>query len=208
MTIEGWDNGEGYLCEHDKDDKHEIKTFKEYFEFHDLEPVYGTHFFFTEVFSENSSFFLFHITSQGLAIGITAMGIILIIFLIITYRRRFFISFWLMKQRRKYKHLEKKEMTDLYDVFISYSQEQHDWVTQQLIPELEEKNPKLRVCIHERDFKVGVTVTENIVDCIYRSGKFLMVLSDGFIKSQWCQFESHVAQHKLRGGDRWDRSKS
>ena len=153
-------------------------------------------------------FFLFHITSQGLAIGITAMGIILIIFLIITYRRRFFISFWLMKQRRKYKHLEKKEMTDLYDVFISYSQEQHDWVTQQLIPELEEKNPKLRVCIHERDFKVGVTVTENIVDCIYRSGKFLMVLSDGFIKSQWCQFESHVAQHKLRGGDRWDRSKS
>ena len=46
-------------------------------------------------------------------------------------------------------------MTHLYDVFISYSQEQHDWVTQQLIPELEDKNPKLRVCIHERDFKVG-----------------------------------------------------
>ena len=159
-------------------------------------------------FFRDFKFLLFHIMSQGLAIGITAMGIILIIFLIITYRRRFFISFWLMKQRRKYKHLEKKEMTDLYDVFISYSQEQHDWVTQQLIPELEEKNPKLRVCIHERDFKVGVTVTENIVDCIYRSGKFLMVLSDGFIKSQWCQFESHVAQHKLRGGDRWDRSKS
>ena len=159
-------------------------------------------------FFRDFKFLLVHIMSQGLAIGITAMGIILIIFLIITYRRRFFISFWLMKQRRKYKHLEKKEMTDLYDVFISYSQEQHDWVTQQLIPELEEKNPKLRVCIHERDFKVGVTVTENIVDCIYRSGKFLMVLSDGFIKSQWCQFESHVAQHKLRGGDRWDRSKS
>ena len=147
---------------------------------------------------------------------------ILILFIIITYRRRFFISFWLMKQRRKYKNFEKKELTHLYDVFISYSQEQHDWVTHQLMPELEEKNPKLRVCIHERDFKVrilsfqgrcyleflciiiqvGVTVTENIVDCIYRSRKFLMVLSDGFIKSQWCQFESHVAQHKLSNGKR------
>ena len=149
------------------------------------------------------------------------MGMILLIFIIITYRRRFFISFWLMKQRRKYKNFDKKELSHLYDVFISYSQEQHDWVTQQLIPELEEKNPKLRVCIHERDFKVcgaskmweivsqhfvqvGVTVTENIVDCIYRSGKFLMVLSDGFIQSQWCQFESHVAQHKLNNGERWE----
>ena len=52
--------------------------------------------------------------------------------------------------------------------------------------------------------QVGVTVTENIVDCIYRSSKFLMVLSEGFIKSQWCQFESHVAQHKLNNGERWE----
>ena len=72
------------------------------------------------------------------------MGTVLLLFIVATYRRRFFISFWLMKQRRK------------YDVFISYSHEEHDWVTQQLIPELEMKNPKLKACIHERDFKVGV----------------------------------------------------
>ena len=93
------------------------------------------------------------------------MGMILLIFIIITYRRRFFISFWLMKQRRKYKTFDKKELTHLYDVFISYSQEQHDWVTQQLIPELEEKNPKLKVCIHERDFKVCIILLGKPLGC-------------------------------------------
>ena len=57
LTIEGWNGGDGYSCEYDKYDKHEIKTFREYFEFHDLEPVMGTHTLFSEVFKsldENS----------------------------------------------------------------------------------------------------------------------------------------------------------
>ena len=45
-------------------------------------------------------------------------------------------------------------MGHIYDVFVSYSQADHQWVTEDLLPELEQKNPKLRVCIHERDFKV------------------------------------------------------
>ena len=46
-------------------------------------------------------------------------------------------------------------------------------------------------------FQIGITVTENIVECIYRSEKFLIILSDGYVKSQWCNFETHVAQHTL-----------
>ena len=59
-----------------------------------------------------------------------------------------------MKQRRKWRDVEKKDMSNLYDVFISYSHEDKEWVTKQLIPHLEENSPKLKVCIHERDFKV------------------------------------------------------
>ena len=70
-------------------------------------------------------------------------------------------------------------------------------MTDELLPKLEEKNPRLKACIHERDFRVGVTVTENIVECIDRSRRFLLVLSEGFLASQWCQFELHVAQHQL-----------
>ena len=82
------------------------------------------------------------------------MSTVLILFIFVTYRKRFFISFWLMKQRRKYKNFDKKDMGHIYDVFVSYSQADHQWVTEDLLPELEQKNPKLRVCIHERDFKV------------------------------------------------------
>ena len=51
--------------------------------------------------------------------------------------------------------------------------------------------------IHSSTAQIGITVTENIVECIYRSHKFVIVLSDGYIKSQWCNFETHVAQHTL-----------
>ena len=37
---------------------------------------------------------------------------------------------------------------------MSYSPEDQAWVETQLIPEMEEKQPRLKVCVHERDFQV------------------------------------------------------
>ena len=62
---------------------------------------------------------------------------------------------------------------------------------------IEKEEPKLKCCVHERDFRVGVTVTENIVDCIDKSRKFLMVLTNGFLQSKWCMFETHLAQSRM-----------
>ena len=62
---------------------------------------------------------------------------------------------------------------------------------------IENQDPKLKCCVHERDFKVGVAVTENIVDCIDKSRKFLMVLTNNFVKSKWCMFETHLAQSRM-----------
>jgi hypothetical protein len=62
---------------------------------------------------------------------------------------------------------------------------------------LENQEPKLKCCVHERDFKVGVTVTDNIVDCIDKSRRFLMVLTNGFVQSKWCMFETHLAQSRM-----------
>lgn len=61
---------------------------------------------------------------------------------------------------------------------------------------IEKQEPKLKCCVHERDFKVGVAVTENIVDCIDKSRKFLMILTNSFLKSKWCMFETHLAQSR------------
>ena len=52
-----------------------------------------------------------------------------------------------------------------YDVFISYAHEDHEWVTEELVPKLE-KEHQFKCCFHERDFQIGVTVMQNIVNCV------------------------------------------
>ncbi|XP_049839053.1 toll-like receptor 13 isoform X1 [Schistocerca gregaria] len=83
-----------------------------------------------------------------------------------------------------------------YDVFISYSDPNRQWVLEELVPNFEE-NSDLKVCLHERDFQVGLSILENIISCMDQSRSILLVISQAFLRSQWCQFELHMAQHRL-----------
>lgn len=56
---------------------------------------------------------------------------------------------------------------------------------------------KFRVCLHERDFAVGVPITENIVDCVDRSKKTVIFVSKQYMTSQWCSFELNLAYHRM-----------
>ncbi|XP_071441612.1 toll-like receptor 2 [Hetaerina americana] len=94
-----------------------------------------------------------------------------------------------------------------YDVFVSYSDHDRQWVLNKLLPKLEMKNdigddskqcgPAFKVCLHERDFQVGSSILENIMSCMDNSRMILLVVSSTFIRSQWCQFEMDLAQHRL-----------
>ncbi|XP_063220547.1 toll-like receptor 13 [Bacillus rossius redtenbacheri] len=83
-----------------------------------------------------------------------------------------------------------------YDVFISYSDPNRDWVLDELLPNLENTS-NLKVCLHERDFQVGLSILENIISCMDQSRCIILIISLSFIKSNWCQFELHLAQHRL-----------
>ncbi|GBP57035.1 Toll-like receptor 6 [Eumeta japonica] len=83
-----------------------------------------------------------------------------------------------------------------YDVFVSYCNEDRAWVLDHLLPHLE-KDCNVSVCLHERDFQVGLSILENIVSCMDRSKSIMLVISQKFLMSQWCQFEMHLAQHRL-----------
>ncbi|KPJ19660.1 Toll-like receptor 13 [Papilio machaon] len=83
-----------------------------------------------------------------------------------------------------------------YDVFVSYCHEDRGWVLDQLLPHVE-VDANVSVCLHERDFMVGLSILENIVSCMDRSKTILLILSQKFLLSQWCQFEMHLAQHRL-----------
>ncbi|XP_070188929.1 toll-like receptor 2 [Littorina saxatilis] len=84
-----------------------------------------------------------------------------------------------------------------YDVFVSYDSEDSLWVRECLMPELEDRLG-LRLCLHERDFIPGRDIVDNIATMVQRSKKVLMVFSNAFVDSQWCQFElSFCLQHAM-----------
>ncbi|XP_059607940.1 toll-like receptor 2 isoform X2 [Phlebotomus argentipes] len=83
-----------------------------------------------------------------------------------------------------------------YDVFVSFCDENRAWVLEELLPNIESRR-EISVCMHERDFQVGVSILENIISCMDRSRCLLLVISQSFLLSQWCQFEMHLAQHRL-----------
>lgn len=75
-----------------------------------------------------------------------------------------------------------------HDIFISYSHADRFWVWDILLPRLE--GAGLRVCIDDRDFKVGVPLLTNIEEAVEKSRHTLIVLTPAWIESQWTEFES------------------
>ncbi|XP_062404285.1 uncharacterized protein LOC134094682 [Sardina pilchardus] len=81
---------------------------------------------------------------------------------------------------------------DHFHVFISYSSCDSPW-TQRLITWLESPQCGLLTCYHERDFVPGCSILENMTNCIQKSQKVLLVLSQDFVRSRWCLLEANLS---------------
>jgi toll-like receptor 13 len=55
----------------------------------------------------------------------------------------------------------------------------------------------LKVCVHDRDWLAGPAIADNIINSVKASRKVLLVLSNEFAKSQWCQDELAMAYYYL-----------
>ncbi|KAF1373987.1 hypothetical protein PFLUV_G00244600 [Perca fluviatilis] len=87
-----------------------------------------------------------------------------------------------------------------YDAFISYSSNDEAWVMGQLVPNLERPAagaPRLRLCLHHRDFRPGAAVMENIEAAIYSSRHTICVVTRHFLRSEWCSLEFQMASLRL-----------
>ncbi|KAL2084374.1 hypothetical protein ACEWY4_019892 [Coilia grayii] len=100
---------------------------------------------------------------------------------------------------RAHKEGARPEKDYSYHAFISYSHSDADWVNQQLLPCLESTKPPYRVCIHERDFTPGKWIIDNIIENIENSLKVIVVLSQHFVDSEWCNYELYFAQQRAIG---------
>ena len=82
-----------------------------------------------------------------------------------------------------------------FDAFLAYNEDDIKWVKQELLPRLDEK---YRICLHHRDFTLGVPIEENIVNAIAKSRKTILIITKKFVQSTWCQFEVRMAREKVR----------
>ncbi|XP_010310076.2 toll-like receptor 2 type-2 [Balearica regulorum gibbericeps] len=101
---------------------------------------------------------------------------------------------WL-QAKRKPKRAPPKDIC--YDAFVSYSENDSDWVENIMVQELEQACPPFRLCLHKRDFVPGKWIVDNIIDSIEKSRKTLFVLSEHFVQSEWCKYELDFSHFRL-----------
>ncbi|KAI5105873.1 toll-like receptor 13, partial [Silurus meridionalis] len=112
------------------------------------------------------------------------------------YMERRFGKFWWRRRQRQ--GLDDPEDDMKYDAFVSFSSRDEAWVLEELAPRLEEQgHPRLRLCLHSRDFEVGKGIVDNIAECIYSSRRTVCVLTRQYLRSDWCGLEMRIATHRL-----------
>ena len=104
---------------------------------------------------------------------------------------------YLLCRKRKRLRPQIYEQDFLFDAFLSYNKADGDWAVDVLLQQLEGQDPPLKLCVHERDFQIGKDISDNIIDSMEASRKIIFVISENFIKSQWCLFELEIAQHNV-----------
>ncbi len=130
----------------------------------------------------------------GAAFGTFAGVTLIVILVVLIFRREIVVLLYAKFGIRFSKHSEEERK---FDAFIAYSQEDIGFVKHQLLRPLEKMKPRFKICIHHRDFEIGDFITTNIINAIKQSRRTIIVLSQSFIDSEWCKFEFEQAHLQL-----------
>ncbi|XP_001372439.2 toll-like receptor 13 [Monodelphis domestica] len=86
----------------------------------------------------------------------------------------------------------------VYDAFVSFNAADEEWVYKELVPALEKVGqPTFKLCLHHRDFELGVDIFENIQNAINTSRKTLCIVSNNYLQSEWCRLEVQLASLQM-----------
>ena len=136
--------------------------------------------------------------------SLSVFGIVFIIIASILFRLRWHIRYWMYLTRVKQKGFFRvtEDITEyVYDGFVIYCDEDRKWVHQKAVQRIENESG-LKLCIHHRDFDAGKLIVDNITENISISKKILLVISRDMVRSQWCLFETRIAQEKFLNKER------
>ncbi|XP_060084014.1 toll-like receptor 2 [Ylistrum balloti] len=123
--------------------------------------------------------------------------VFLAVLAVILYRNRWHIKYYiyLLRAKQGYKQIPGDDRF-VYDAFVAYNSTDRIWVISKLKEFLEAQH-NMKLCLHERDFSAGRLIIDNIIENIQLSRKVILILTDEFAKSQWCQFETLMAQNRF-----------
>uniref|UniRef100_T1E1A3 Putative TOLL protein n=1 Tax=Cupiennius salei TaxID=6928 RepID=T1E1A3_CUPSA len=138
--------------------------------------------------------------------GSVLVGVICAVILIVVYRREMGVWFYAKYGIRLFQGGKGRasqrgggDEDKLFDAFVSYSKKDEAFVTQILAPELECGLPAYRLCLHYRDLPVGGYMSDAIVEAMESSRRTILILSENFLKSEWCRFEFKSAHREALG---------
>ncbi|NXR34228.1 TLR21 protein, partial [Zosterops hypoxanthus] len=138
---------------------------------------------------------------RSLMVSLICVLVFLVILLLVAVGYKYHLVWYLrmtwawLQAKQKPKRAPPKDVC--YDAFVSYSENDSDWVENTMVRELEQACPPFRLCLHKRDFVPGKWIVDNIIDSIEKSRKTLFVLSEHFVQSEWCKYELDFSHFRL-----------
>ena len=146
---------------------------------------------------------VYHRVYVNIIISIVCIVLILLVISAVCLRFRVEIEVMLfikfnIRLRETIKALHTDESLMTYDAFISFNQADYLFVKNSIMPRLErECDPKFRLCVHFRDFELGVPIADNISNAIDCSSRTIMLVSRSFLSSSWCHYEFQQVHYKV-----------
>ncbi|NXS10609.1 TLR21 protein, partial [Neodrepanis coruscans] len=138
---------------------------------------------------------------RSLVVSLICILVFLVILILVAIGHKYHVVWYLrmtwawLRAKRKPKRAPPKDIC--YDAFVSYSENDSNWVENIMVQELEQACPPFRLCLHKRDFVPGKWIVDNIIDSIEKSHKTLFVLSEHFVQSEWCKYELDFSHFRL-----------
>ena len=133
----------------------------------------------------------------ALTLGGSLILTFIVFFLVFKYRGEMKVFLFTHFNWHPFDRVDDSDPSKIYDAFVSYSGSDCHWVLNTLGHRLENHDPPYRLCVHDRDFLVGVSIQENIFNSVDQSKRMIMVLSNNFLKSEWCLLEFRAAHRKV-----------